>query len=437
MSTPTDETSIKASDGVEELHAERFWINVSWSLKLRWAAVAGQLATIAIVRDVMKIELPLGPLLGILLGEVVINTLLHAAFRRPETDAARLHLARHSDLIFFSIQCVDVAFLIALLYLTGGASNPFAIFLLVHLALAAQILSAPWAWGIAGLSLALFVGLFWKFQRLPELENDLILAYGALAAFSTSGVIVTYLLTRLTSELELRERQLSEARDRESQRQKLEALATLAAGAAHELASPLSTIAVVARELEVELTSVEGFDKYAEDSRLVRSEVDRCRSILDLMSAGGSRVRREESRRLTIGDLVDEILDGFPARDRVDVQLPYGEDRSVELPVPSVAQSIRAILSNGIDGSADDGRVRLEVALSDSVLRIVVEDSGTGIEPEDLSRVTDPFFTTKEPGAGMGLGLFLVKAVAERLGGELRISSELGSGTRVEFTAAN
>jgi two-component system sensor histidine kinase RegB len=212
--------------------------------------------------------------------------------------------------------------------------------------------------------------------------------------------------------------------------EKLASLATLAAGSAHELSTPLATIAVVARELERQLEREPVDGKVIADARLIRDQVERCRKILSQMAADAEGSRHEACAPVRPLELVAEALDGVPERTRVAVELDEAAaGRTLNVPPRSVARAMRAVLENALSASAPDGTVRLRIAEAGDGWRIEVEDDGIGAPPEVIARAGEPFFTTKPTGSGMGLGLFLTRAVLDRLGGRLELESTLGQGT--------
>ena len=211
---------------------------------------------------------------------------------------------------------------------------------------------------------------------------------------------------------------------------RLASLTTLAAGAAHELGSPLGTIAVVARELERAAQAPGAPAALAEDARLLRAEADRCRAILDRMSARAAPDAPEDAEPLAAEAAlaaVAEALGGDAAR-RLEgaVHAPTGASLG---PRGDFLEVVLPIVRNALDASPAGAPVRLEVAVEGDRLRVVASDSGHGMDAETLARATEPFFTTRPPGRGTGLGLFVVRLHAERLGGALRLESEPGRGT--------
>jgi len=208
-------------------------------------------------------------------------------------------------------------------------------------------------------------------------------------------------------------------------------LTTLAAGAAHELATPLSTIKTVATELERALADHPELASLRDDARLVRTEVDRSRAVLERLSLRSGELRGEAATPTRLGDLANSVMDlGEPLRARIDVRCASPE-REARVPRRAIEQLVSSLTRNGLDASGDSGRVELSLGVVEQALRIEVNDRGEGMSAETLARAGEPFFTTKPVGRGMGLGLFLARTLVTQLGGTLDIDSTLGKGTRV------
>lgn len=418
---------------VEEIRSaadERSRINLSWLLLLRWGAAAGQAITVLVVWSGMGIELPLVALF-LLIG-------LGAA-----TNVAASIWAARSDFIHEAtpalLMLIDVVLLSGLLGLTGGPSNPFSTLYLVNIALAAAVLPPRWTWALVVVSVGCF-GLLFAVStgdHAGMAHSGLGLHFeGMFVAFAVSAVFIAHFVQRVTSELALRDNELADAQQARARAERLASLGTLAAGAAHELATPLSTIAVVARELERKLVPEDegGDDTAAEDARLVREQVDRCRHILDQMSVDAGEVRGETFVAVELEELVLASTEGLLEADRLEVVFQSSDpSRSLYVPKRAVAQALRAITKNALEASPAGSPVEIRAGLNGAEWRIAVRDRGPGMSDEILSRVGEPFFTTKGPDQGMGLGVFLAKTVLSGLGGALDLRSRPGAGTTAEL----
>ncbi len=404
-------------------------INFGWLVRLRFATVAGQAITIAGVRWGMGLEIPLAPLLGLVALALASNL-------------ACLALARErapQDWWLLAVMGFDVLTFTGLLYLTGGPENPFSFLYLVPIAIAAITLRSAWTWALVLLSLASSAFLFTWHQPLPAAGGHAghmrLHLRGMWVAFGVASAFIVYFLLRVRRAMEARDDELAASRNLAERQARLASLATLAAGAAHELATPLSTIAVIAKDLEHEVAGTPGA---AADVQLMRAEVERCRRILARMRVDAGDPAGERFARVSVRDLVDDCLtdEDRPATARSPVDVAVDDATAATttaLPRRAFAQALRGLVDNARQASPAGQPVSLRVAAATDggARRLVFEvaDRGAGISPATLARVGEPFFTTKPAGQGMGLGIFLARAIVERLGGELSIRSTPGTGT--------
>jgi two-component system sensor histidine kinase RegB len=253
---------------------------------------------------------------------------------------------------------------------------------------------------------------------------------GMWIAFGLAAGFIVYFVQRVTRALARRDQELADARAVALRAERLASLATLAAGAAHELSTPLSTIAVVTRELELELTRLSAGDPAIGDIRLIREQVERCRAILIQLAADAGESTGEDFTRFTIDLLVDEAMRGLSDAGRVRVSIARSmHEVELLLPLRAVAQALRAVVKNALQASPPDRDVVLHAEHTGSEWAIGVSDHGAGMTPDVLTRAFEPFFTTKPMGRGMGLGLFLARDVLQRVGGRVELRSESGAGT--------
>lgn len=417
-----------------------------WFLHLRWVAVAGQLLTMAVVNWGMKIDLPVIKLLGL----VSITAITNAGYAYWLSRLQKAGLQRSDRLptaqVVSALMLVDILDLTGMLFLSAGMANPFALFYFVNIAVAGAIITPAWAWGIWSVTVAGVALLLVRSMPIFELNSASQLGaatagspvwtipkLGFIVSFTTCSGVITYFITVLTGELRQREQALNEAEEARLRNRQLEALATLAAGAGHELASPLSTIAVVAKELSRSLEKQGAPANLTNDVALIRSELDRCRQILDRMTSAAGEAAGERLRLISIGDFIAEAMLGLREPHRIQLQIA-DDVSSVKslLPVQAAAQAVRNLVQNALDASPVDAIVQVQGERSESGWRILVKDQGEGMSPEVLERIGEPFFTTKEPGRGMGLGLYLTQNVLRRLNAKLSFSSQVGQGTTAE-----
>jgi two-component system sensor histidine kinase RegB len=290
----------------------------------------------------------------------------------------------------------------------------------VQITLSAVVLRKVWTWALGALSTICFGLLF--FFDAPSRALSPHLA-GMWVAFVIAAALITFFTGKIADELRTREREVLVLQDQVAKNERLASLVTLAAGAAHELGTPLATIAVVAKDLERNAAALE-------DAKLIRSEVERCRRILERMSAQSAGPMGESPTAVRVRDFFAQVLEQFPEPQRALLEIELAdEDLAAVLPRQATAQSLAALIQNALDANSDRRPIRITAAGIDSKLRIVVEDHGYGMPADVLRRIAEPFFTTKEPGKGMGLGTFLVRTFAESLGGRVVFDSSPGKGT--------
>jgi two-component system, sensor histidine kinase RegB len=365
-----------------------------------------------------------------------VLVVVEAASNAALTFAARRSVAPVRDWWLGATMALDVLVFSGLLYFTGGPMNPFSFLYLVPIALAAIILGTAWTWALVFLSMACSAVLF-AWHRPLELGESHAAHMaqhlrGMWVAFGVSAAFIVYFLRRIRRALADRDAELEVSRNLAARQEKLAALATLAAGAAHELATPLATIALCAKELERNAQQAAASGAVIEDVRLMRSQIDRCRDILARMRAEAGEAMGESFVVSAVSDLLARSLQGLAGADRISAAAlidPAVSELKLRVPERALSEAIRGVVKNAQDASPPGEPPRVTVNRVDGFVEFVVADRGEGMAPDVLRRIGEPFFTTKPPGQGMGLGVFLARSVVEGLGGNLRVRSAVGRGT--------
>lgn len=398
---------------------------VAWQPTVRAATCALVWVVFAVAWFAPSLNLPLREITALGLSAAICRTLVVVDWQRRGV-ASR-------DLVGLAL-VADTALVAGLLDLTGGPYNPFIVLYAVYVWAAAALASRRW--GLLSSTIAL-LGFAWlvfdhlqagkvEHHRVNDLPTHLFTTW---LAVTTVAELVAHYVSTADAALAVRQRELEQARERAARSESLASLATLAAGAAHELSTPLGTIALVAREVQrnVEQPAVD-VEALREDARLMRAEVERCRVILDGMSGrarGDVALLADPLPPAVLARMAEGALtDTERQRLRVDIAPGTGAPGGAG---GEVAQALTLLLRNAFDACSHDAPVELRFLLRQQMVRMEVRDQGPGMSDETLRRAGEPFYTTKEPGRGLGLGLFLVRSFAERIGGSLRF--EVGGGT--------
>ncbi len=399
-------------------------IALPWIVRLRYGMALGQIATVLFVRYALGVDIPL--------AAFAIAPILVAA-------SNLLLAARAAAALVAWAFVLDTLCLTFMLMLSGGPTNPFSLLYLVHITLSAIILTKRWTWALGALSTLCFGLLFLIYRPIPALElhhpaggANLHLT-GMWIGFAVAAFLVALFSGKISELLRQREESLLRMQTELARRDRLASLGTLAAGAAHELNTPLATIAVVARELELFSTNTAPNENIAEDSRLIRTEVDRCREILWRMSVRGAQPAAQASESVEAAELLADVCREIQQPSRLHIEVPPDQPIPLTVPRRAVAQALIALTRNALEAGAPDSAVRVIARRAGARLQFVVSDQGKGMSSDTLRRVGEPFFTTKEPGRGMGLGTFLARSLAEQLGGCLLFESAPETGTRATF----
>ena len=403
-------------------------VGLSWLVTVRWTAIAAGLGALAAGRGGLGASAPLASGLVALAAMAVTN--LWVAWqlrlrRTPSRGAAGL-------LVSF-----DVLALSYLLRGAGGVLNPVSIFYLVDIVLAALVLGRTWTWIIVALSIAGYGAMFLvsseELRMAATMHPEIGMhVRGMWVAFAATALLVGLLVARLATAVARRDEALEAMQEAASRAARLAGLSTLAAGATHELSTPLATIAVAAREMERAIESRGGDAGTLEDARLIRQATDRCREILDNLSGRTAEQTGEAPHTITLADVAAAVLARLRPADRDRVNVAADNDVVVRWPPMAIARALTNLVVNALHASAPASSITLALSARPmGTIELRVADTGRGMTAEELGRAGEPFFTTKPQGVGTGLGLFVTRATIEQLGGHMHVASTAGQGTTV------
>jgi two-component system sensor histidine kinase RegB len=381
---------------------------------LRMVAVAAQVAAVTLANFVLAGPLPLRQL-GLAIGALALwNALSYKSVHTPRVvhdGEVVLHLA------------VDIVALTAVLYFTGGPTNPFVSLYLVPISLAATSLPTRHAWLTVALCGAGYTFLWWNSVPLPPVherfgsEFDLHLA-GMWINFVIAAVLIVLFVGRMAWQVRERDRELAAMRENALRDQQVIELGTLAAGTAHELNTPLSTLAILASELDETTTD-------AAQKQQLRAMLEEIRVINERLNriAGGVNAERSAgARHVELGAFLEELLAHWAAaHPDVELGVDFASDRN-DLAVvaeATIEQAIRNVLDNAAHATLANGGRRVDVAVRivGTRLELAVTDQGAGLDPAIRDDVGLKAVTTKEH--GLGIGMLLSRAALQRFGGRL------------------
>jgi two-component system, sensor histidine kinase RegB len=401
--------------------------NLLLLIQLRWLAVAGQIASIAIVWQFLGVTLPVAPMIGVILGLVVLNL---ASLMR-----LRMRLGV-SNLELFAALLFDVAGLTAQLYLSGGATNPFTSLYLLQVTLGAVLLR-PWSSvALVLLTVLCFAGLTAVYRPLDFVEQEglglmSLHIIGMLVCFALNAALLVVFVTRIGNNIRERDTRLADLRQQAAEEDHIVRMGLLASGAAHELGTPLSTLSIILGDWR-RMPALTANHELVDEIESMQAEVRRCKSIVThiLMSAG-------EARGLEAGvTTMHQFLDGLAAdwrTTRPSANLHYRNSFDRDLPIVSestLRQVVFNVLDNAYEVSPD--HIQFHAARIGDKLRLRVEDRGPGFDPAILAALGKPYQSTKGR-LGGGLGLFLVFNVVRKLGGNVRAENLGHGGAAVEL----
>ncbi len=387
-------------------------------------------------------------IVGAVLLMLTLNAFTWWRLRRPNPVS---HLEMLMQLL------LDMAILTGLFYATGGYTNPFVWMYLLPLTVAA--VSLPWrlTWLVAGLAVGCYTALMFWYQPMPTMPMDMsgmdmanmsaedmhmmhmshqsgfsVHLLGMWAGFVVSAVVIAFFVERMGRSLREYDQLIAETREKALESERMLALGTLATAAAHELGTPLATMAVVTGEMADDYADQ---PQLAESLALLRIQINRCKSILTSITASAGRQRAENGH----GQALDEFLQQTVARwqdTRPATQFECLLQGGMPAPVIAVDRTLGQALVNLLDNAADASPHRIELSggWTRNELTLDIRDHGAGLSPEVARNLGQPFFTTKED-SGLGLGLYLARIIFERFGGTVELSNhpQGGAMTRVHL----
>ncbi|KVW92771.1 ATP-binding protein [Thiobacillus denitrificans] len=389
-------------------------------LAVRVSLIAGWAAGIAWLHWGLAIRMPLFPMAAVLVLMGLFS--LSTAWRlRLDVPATQMEFLAHllADLTAFAV----------LVFFSGGATNPFVSLMLVPVIIAAISLRPRWVWLLAAVAGGYYALLLFVYQPLaiadPVAASRMHLG-GMWFNFLISAGLIAFFVTRMHAALRARDRELAALREKQLRDERIVALGTQAALAAHELATPLATIQTTAHELAGEFANDPDIGA---DCRLLEQQAQACKRILTQLAA---RAQDSAPSAQPLDSWLAALIERWQVL-RPDAQITPAlpPDHRAFTPPDGLEQAILNVLNNAADASP--AAVEFGAEAKHDALVIDIADRGPGFTPEQKAQAGHVLFSGK-PGRGWGMGLALTHATLERMGGSLTLIERDGGGTRVRIT---
>lgn len=429
--------------------------NLKWLFILRNLMIMSEVILIVLSIYGLNIRLPEQPLWLVILSIVIVN--IYTSMRLETEDPV-------TELEIFSQLVIDVFGITALLYLTGGASNPITWVFLLPLIITAIMLHQSYAWYMVILTTSMYTALMAYNVPLPSIEphmpdpqmlysdaknyellqhvhamNDShyfnLHIFGMWFGFVFSAGLVAFFVVELAKTLKAQERNLAEARENALRDERVVALGTLAASAAHDMGTPLGTIAIVSHELEQEYP-IHRYPDLHEKLLIMQQQVNRCKTALSVMSASAGEMRAESGSAMLLTDYIDEVINQWRTHKPM-ARLCFIINPDVAIQAKIVAEltlthSIINILNNAAEASPPEKGIEFHASWDLDFVNIKIRDFGPGLPSELIN------FAGKQPviskKRGLGVGLFLAYSTINRLGGKINLYNSESGGACVEIT---
>jgi len=385
----------------------------------------GFLAAIIFGIEVLEFQLHVLPIISVIVAMGLFNVATWWRLGRPRAV---------TDTEYLLHWLVDIAGLSLLFYYTGGSTNPFITYLLVPLAIAASTLPWSYAWIIAFAATASYTFMMLFYEPVPQLVNRIVVpgiqlhTLGMWLNFILSGGLLTYFIFKMAYTLRRRDMTLSRTREAALRNEQILAVATQAAGTAHELGTPLSTMAVLLNEMRHEAA---GQPVLQEDIDLLRKQVDTCKQRLQNLVASADRRRLEKPETLKATPWLEALIQRWLVL-RPDVHHKLEVLGRRGQPWIAVDATLEQAMINLLNNAADASPHSVVTSLDWDAEEIVIDirDHGPGVPMSIADQLGDTFVSTKSK--GMGIGLFLTHATVNRFGGGVSLYNHEEGGTLTE-----
>jgi len=388
-------------------------LNLGYLLLIRLFAIGGQILALSYMYFYIGIHFPVKPVVLI----ITLLSLFTAFSWLGYRDSKEI-----TDRVFVTQLMIDVFALSCLIYFTGGSINPFISLFILPIIFSAASLKPAYTSVITLAAVSSYTVLMFFHMPLDGVhihqDGTQMHLWGMWFGFILTAGLVAYFVSRIGRTLRERDRALAEARENALHAEQILSLGTLAAGTAHELGTPLATVAILAKEL-------------VNDLKLLRQQVDNCKQILARMADSAGQVHAKSGHAISIDNYLDDLIEQW-RESRPEAQIKTDWQGLLPAPGIIVDQTLTHAIVNILNNAVDHASREVEVTgrWDEQKLELEICDDGEGFDRELIDKLGESIISSKLPEKGMGLGLFLAKSTLNRFGGTIQLHNRDTGGTR-------
>jgi len=402
-------------------------LNLGYLLLIRLYSISGQVLALSYMYFYIGIHFPVKPVTLVI---VLLSLFTAYSWLRYRS------LKEITDRIFVTQLMIDICALSLLIYYTGGSINPFISFFILPIIFAAASLRPAYTFVITLVAIGSYSALMFLYVPLDGVHihqsGTQIHLWGMWFGFILTASLVAYFVARISSTVRKQDRALAEAREEALRADRILALGTLAAGTAHELGTPLSTMAVITGEL---LKDYQDDKELIGELELLKDQIQRCKTILGRMSSDAGQSQADTGTKIKIDAYIQEIISHWQ-QTRSDIDFDIELKPSAETPEIIVDQTLTSAIINILNNAADASSKKIHIVCSwnNTSMDIEVIDDGHGIKEQHQPLLGKSIFSTKPSDQGLGIGLFLAETTLTRMGGKISLNNHKDGGAHAEIS---
>ncbi len=402
-------------------------LNLGYLLLIRLFAIGGQVMALSYMIFYLGIHFPTNPVILIITLLSIFTAFSWLAYRGSK---------KITDHVFMTQLMIDVIALSLLIYFTGGSINPFISLFILPIIFAAASLRPTYTFIITLIAIGSYTSLMFFHVPLDDVHihtgSAQIHLWGMWFGFILTASLVAYFVARISSTVRKQDRALAEAREEALRADRILALGTLAAGTAHELGTPLSTMAVITGEL---LKDYPNDEELTGELGLLKEQIQRCKTILSRMSSDAGQSQADAGNKIRVDSYIQEIINNWQ-QTRSDIDIDIELKPSTETPEIIIDRTLTSAIINILNNAADASskKIRIVCSWNNANMNIEVIDDGHGIEEQHQPLLGKSIFSTKPPDQGLGIGLFLAETTLNRIGGKISLSNYKDGGAHAEIS---